>query len=228
MGEWTQLTAPDGHELSAYFATPSQEAAGSLIILQEIFGVNGHIRSVVDGYAEAGYLTIAPALFDRAERNVDLAYDGEGTQKGMALMQKLEPATTLKDIAAAFEYLKKARKGIGAVGFCYGGLMTWLTATRGETVGMRLGCCVGYYAGGIGKFAGEEPSCPVMLHFGAQDTHIGQDQVEAVRAAHPEVEVYLYGGAGHAFANDVRASYREEAAALARVRTMEFLRMHLA
>ena len=228
MGEWTQLKAADGHMVGAYVATPAARPSGGIVILQEIFGVNAQIRSVVDGYAEAGYVAIAPALFDRVERDVELTYEGQNAQTGMGLMQKLDFATTLKDIAAAFDHVAAMGGRVGVVGFCFGGLMSWLTATRAESVGIRPSCCVGYYAGGIGKFAGEEPVCPVMLHFGADDTHIGEDQIDAVRAAHPGVKIYVYAGAGHAFANDVRASYHAEPATEARGRTLEFLREHMA
>jgi carboxymethylenebutenolidase len=143
-------------------------------------------------------------------------------------MGKLRPDTALLDIAAAYELAKKAGKGIGVVGFCYGGLMSWLTATRGENLKMQPSCCVGYYPGGIGKFASEEPSCPVMLHFGAKDAHIGTEQVEAVRSAHPEVEIYLYDNAGHGFSCDARVDFNAPAAALARERTLSFLKTHIA
>ena len=209
----------------AYVAGPASPK-GSVIVVQEIFGVNGSIRSVADRYADASYVAIAPALFDRVERNVELTYEGEDLQKAFALMKELDPATALLDIAAAFGHVAGTGK-VGVVGFCYGGLMSWLSSTRGTTVGMNPACCVGYYPGGVGKFATEDPECPVMLHFGGDDSHIGQDQVEAVRAAHPELEIYVYPGAGHAFANRVRASYREEAATLAGERTMEFFKKHL-
>jgi carboxymethylenebutenolidase len=132
-------------------------------------------------------------------------------------------------VAAAYEVAEKEGKGIGVVGYCYGGLATWWVATRGETYKMKPSCCVGYYAGGVGKFATEEPSCPVMLHFGANDDHIGKDQIEAVRKAHPEVEVFVYEGAGHAFNRDVDPGhYNAAAAKLARERTLAFLKANVA
>lgn len=228
MGDWSKLRASDGNELSAYVARPSGEPIGAIVLIQEIFGVNAHIRSVADGYARDGFVVVAPALFDRIERGVELKYEGEDAKKAYALMGKLNPDTALLDVAAAYELAKEAGKGIGVVGFCYGGLMSWLTATRGETLKMQPSCCVGYYPGGIGKFAAEEPSCPVMLHFGAEDSHIGQDQVEAVRSAHPDVEIYVYPGAEHAFNRDVGASYHAPSAALARERTLAFLKTHVA
>jgi carboxymethylenebutenolidase len=135
---------------------------------------------------------------------------------------------SLLDIAAAFHHVKAAGKPTGVLGFCYGGLTSWVSAVRGENVKMQPDCCVCYYPGGIGKFAAEEPFCPVMLHFGAADDHIGKDQVVAVRTAHPDVEIYLYEGAGHAFANPDRPSYVADAAKLADARSLEFLRKNLA
>ncbi len=229
MSEWLTLKAADGHELSAYVVRPAGEAIGALVLVQEIFGVNAHIRSVADGYAKDGFVVVAPALFDRYEPGVDLTYVGEDAKKAGELWKKLNPETSLLDVAAAYEVARATGKGIGVLGFCYGGLMSWLTATRGETLKMQPSCCVGYYPGGIGRYAKEEPSCPVMLHIGSADSHIGADQIEAVRAAHPEVELYLYEDAGHAFNRDPDpSSYRADAAALARKRTLAFLKTHVA
>ena len=227
--EWVNLNAADGHELSAYVAHPSTEPTGAIVLVQEIFGVNAHIRSVADGYARDGFLVIAPALFDRFERGLELTYEGPDAAKAFDLYSRLSPDTQLKDIAAAYELVKKAGKGIGVVGYCYGGLLSWVTATRGETLKMQPSCCVGYYPGGIGKFAAEEPSCPVMLHFGDADAHIGKDQMDAVRTAHPEVEIFVYENAGHAFNRDVDSrTYSPQASPLARKRTLDFLRTHIA
>jgi carboxymethylenebutenolidase len=229
MGEWIKLKADDGHELAAYVAHPAGEPIGALVVVQEIFGVNPSIRGVADDYAREGFLAIAPALMDRIEPGVELGY-GEADMKRAfyEFYPKLKPELSLLDIAAAFHHAKQAGKATGVLGFCYGGLTTWLSATRGEELKMQPDCCVGYYAGGIGKVAAEEPVCPVMLHFGAEDTHIGSDQIEAVRAAHPEVEIYLYDGVGHAFANPDRPSYDAAAAALARERSLAFLKANLA
>jgi carboxymethylenebutenolidase len=228
MSEWVKLTASDGHELQAYVAKPEGEPIGALVVIQEIFGVNSSIRAVADSYAEDGFVAIAPAIFDRYERGLELGYGPEDMKKAFGLYGQLNPDTQLLDIAAAFEFVKGSGKGVGVVGFCYGGLLTWLSATRGEDLKMRPDCCVGYYAGGIGKVATEEPVCPVMLHFGANDDHIGKDQTDAVAAAHPEVEIYFYEGTGHAFANPDRPSYVADAAKLARERSLEFLKKHIA
>jgi len=228
MSEWVNLKASDGHELSAYVAKPEGEAIGALVVIQEIFGVNQSIRNVADSYAKDGFIAIAPALFDRFEKGLELTYEGDDLKKAFDLYGKLNPDTQLLDIAAAYDYLRSAGKGIGVVGFCYGGLLSWLTATRGEDLKMQPSCVVGYYAGGIGKVATEEPSCPVLLHFGADDDHIGNDQIDAVRSAHPEVEIFLYKGAGHAFANEARASFVPAAADLARQRSLDFLKSNIA
>ena len=224
MGEMLRLQASDGQELSAYVARPNGAAKGGLVIVQEIFGVNSHIRSVVDSYPAEGYVAIAPALFDPVERGVELTYGGESMPKALTLLGKLDPQKAILDVAAAFGKVQGEGAGAGVIGFCYGGFMAWLSATRGPQVGFAPKCTVGYYAGGIGTVAKEHPSCPVMLHFGADDSHIGMDQVDAVRSAHPEVQVFLYEGAGHAFNRDVDPrSFSPEAAAIARQRTVAFL-----
>jgi carboxymethylenebutenolidase len=229
MSEWIKLKANDGHELSAYVARPTGVTVGVLVLVQEIFGVNAHIRSVADGYAKDGFLVVAPAIFDRFEPGVQLTYQPDDMKRAYEFYGMLKPETTLLDVAAAYEWAKKAGKGIGVIGYCYGGLTSWLVATRGEKYKMQPACCVGYYAGGIGSVAKEDPSCPVMLHFGANDTHIGQDQIEAVRSAHPEVEIFVYEGAGHAFNRDVDPnSFHAASAKLARERSLEFLKTHIA
>jgi carboxymethylenebutenolidase len=229
MSEWLKLKAPDGHELGAYIARPAEEPIGALVLVQEIYGINAHIRSVADRYARDGFVVVVPALFDRYERGVELAYQGEDANRAGEFWKKLNPETALLDIAAAYEVARSTGKGIGVLGFCFGGLMSWLTATRGETLKMQPSCCVGYYPGGIGKYAKEEPSCPVLLHFGGADTHIGHDQIDAVRSAHPEVEIYVYDGAGHAFNRDADPkTYHPDSAKLARERTLKFLKTHVA
>ena len=228
MGEFMQVTAQDGHELSAYVSRPPGSPVGAIVVLQEIFGINAHIRSVADGFAKEGYVAIAPALFDRIERGVELKYEGTDMQKAIGLLQKLSPDTALLDVAAAFARLEEqGLKSIAVVGFCYGGLLTWLTATRGEAYAIKPACCVAYYAGGIGSVAKEEPSCPVLLHFGANDSHIGPEQIEAVREAHPEVDIRIYEGAQHGFNCDARAAFHPEQARIARERTLSFLKTHM-
>jgi carboxymethylenebutenolidase len=224
MSETVRLTSADGHELDAYVASPAGETIAGLVVIQEIFGVNKHIRSIADGYAHDGFLVVAPALFDRVEPGVELAYDGPDAQKGVALLQKLDNAKALEDVAAALEYARQQTgKKCGVIGYCLGGLLAWLSASR-----LGPDAAVGYYAGRIGNFAGENPTSPVQLDFGKLDTHIPAEQVEKVHAAHPEVEIHWYENAGHGFNCDMRASYNPEASALARTRALAFLKKHLA
>ncbi len=223
MGETVTIQAVDGHDLSAYVAKPAGEPLAGLVVIQEIFGVNRHIRSVVDGYAKDGFFAVAPALFDRVERGVELSYEGEDAKKGMALLQKTDITKALADVDSALTFVRKETGAkVGVIGYCFGGLLAWLSAAR-----LDPDAAVGYYAGRIGNFAGEIPRVPVQLHFGKLDTHIPADQVETVRAAHPEVEIHWYEGAGHGFNCDMRASYNPQAAALARGRALAFLKKHL-
>jgi carboxymethylenebutenolidase len=229
MSEWTKLTASDGHTLSAYVARPAGAPIGAIVVIQEIFGVNPSIRGVADWYATEGFLAVAPAIFDRFEPNLELGYGPEDMKKAFSIYPELSPDITLLDVAAAYHFaVADSGKGTGVTGFCYGGLVTWLAATRGEQHKMQPGCCVGYYPGGVGKVAAEEPTCPVMLHFGADDDHIGKDQVDAVRTAHPDVEIFLYDGVGHAFANPDRPSYNAAAGKLADQRSLDFFKKNLA
>jgi carboxymethylenebutenolidase len=224
MSETIQLKAKDGHELDAYVAKPEGEPIAGLVVIQEIFGVNKHIRSVADGYAKDGFLVIAPALFDRVEKHVELTYEGEDMKKAVELMQKLKPDTAIEDVGAALDYVKtQTQKKSGTIGYCYGGSMSWLSACR-----LTPDASVGYYAGGIGNFAQETPKAPVMLHFGRLDTHIPAEQVEKVHELHPEVQIFWYDNAEHGFNCDMRSSFNAQAAKLARQRSLEFLKQNLA
>lgn len=227
MSEWITLQAKDGHDLDGYVARPQGEPVGALVLIQEIFGVNKHIRSVADGYAKDGFLVVAPALFDRYEKKVDLTYEGEDQKHAYELYPKLALEPALLDIAAAYEYARTTGKKIGVLGFCIGGLLSWLSSTRAPQLGTAPACCVGYYPGGVGKFAQEQPTCPVLLNFGAEDSHIGVDQIDAVRSAHPDVEVVVYEGAGHGFNCDMRSDYNAAAAKIARERSLAFLKKHI-
>ncbi len=229
MGEFVKLTAQDGAELKGYVSRPTGTPKGAIVVMQEIFGVNSQIRAFADRLAGEGYVAIAPPTFDRYEKGLELKDTGDDLKKAFEMYGKLSPDTALLDLAAAYKFVEaEDHKGIAVVGFCYGGLMSWLAATRGNTVEIKPACTVGYYAGGIGNVAKEEPSCPVMLHFGADDSHIGKDQIEAVEKAHPEVEVFVYPGADHAFAGTERGAYNAEQAEIAWGRTLEFLNTHVA
>jgi len=217
MGETIRLTASDGHELAAYRANPSGAARGGLVIIQEIFGVNSHIRGVADGFAADGYVSIAPALFDRVERGVELGYNEDDRTRGRAIRADVAWDDALKDIAAAAAALSGMKTGV--VGYCWGGSLAWLAATRLS----GLAASVGYYGGQINDFRNETAHCPVMLHFGTRDASIPMDAVAAIRAAQPDIPIHIYEGAEHGFNCEQRASYHADAATTARERTMEFL-----
>ncbi len=222
MSEHVTLKAEDGHELDAYVARPSGDPIAALVVVQEVFGVNVHVRSVADGYAKDGFFAVAPALFDRFERGVELKYDGEDMQKAMAFAKRLNTDDLLKDTAAAIAYgRKQTGKKTGVIGYCLGGSIAWLAACR-----LKIDAAVGYYGGQIAQHADEQPKCPVMLHFGKQDSHIPQEAVAKIQAAHPEVLIYLY-DAGHGFNCDVRASYDAASAKLAREHSLLFLKENL-
>jgi carboxymethylenebutenolidase len=222
MNENISLTATDGHQLSAYLSRPVRQPIAGLVVIQEAFGVNRHIRSVADDCATDGFLALAPALFDRLERGVELGYEGADREKGIGLAGRFNREDALKDIAAALASLRQSKVGkCGVIGYCMGGTMAWLAATR-----LNPDAAVGYYGGGIAKAAEETPRCPVMLHFGTLDRHIPKSGVDALQAAHPEVEIYWY-EAEHGFNCDDRSSYNAAAAQLARQRSLDFLKKHL-
>jgi carboxymethylenebutenolidase len=218
MGERVRLKASDGHELDAYVARPVAAPEAGLVVVQEAFGVNSHIRSVADGYAKDGFLTVAPALFDRMQRGVELGYESEDLQKGIALARQTNPDNAIKDLAAALQFLRKETAKCGVIGYCFGGTMAWMAATR-----LDPDAAVGYYGGNIAQFAEESPRCPVMLHFGSLDKHIPKESVDKVQAAHPEVQIFWY-EAEHGFNCDPRAAYNPEAAREARERSLAFLK----
>jgi carboxymethylenebutenolidase len=223
MNEKIKLTASDGHELDAHLSKPSMAPIAGLVVIQEAFGVNQHIRSVADGYAKDGFLALAPALYDRVELGVELGYEGADRERGIAIARKMNLDDAVKDVAAALEYLQKsAGKKCGVIGYCLGGTMAWLAATR-----LNPDVAVGYYGGYIPRFAQENPQCPVMLHFGTLDKHIPKEEIDKVQIAHPEVQIFWY-NADHGFNCDARASYNSHAAQLARERSLEFLRKYLA
>ena len=216
-----ELTAADGHRFTAYVATPEGKARGAIVIAPEIFGVNSHIRSVADGYAADGYLAIAPARFDRAQRGYDTGYSPDEIQAGIAIMQKVDMANAMTDVAACVAHAAQAGK-VAIVGYCWGGTVAWVAAAR---VG-GLACSIPYYGGGIPSFADEKPACPVMFHFGEQDKSPTPEQARKVAAANPSAIAHFY-DAGHGFNCDQRGSYDAAASKLARGRTLEFLGKHV-
>jgi carboxymethylenebutenolidase len=215
MGQHIKLKAGDGVEIGAWRADPVGAPRGGVVVIQEIMGVNHHIRAVADLYAAEGYLAIAPALFDRAEPDVELGYDGPSIARGMAIVGKIEREKTLLDIAAAVEVAKSAGK-VGVVGYCWGGTMAYLAACRLADV--AAASC--HYGSGVVALKDQSPRAPTILHFGALDNHIPLAGVRQFEAAHPDLPVYVY-DAGHGFNCDERASYDAASAALARSRTLD-------
>ena len=220
MGSTISLTAADGHSLSAYRAEPAGKVKAGLVVIQEIFGVNQHMRRVADGFAAAGYLCIAPALFDRTQRDVELGYDKDAIEAGRAIRTKIAWDQAMLDVAAAQRAASAAGK-VGSVGYCWGGSVSWLAATR---LGVAAAVC--YYGGQIAAFAQEKPGCPVQMHFGEQDKGIPLSDVDKVRQVQPGVDINLY-PADHGFNCDERSSYHAESARLARERTLAFFSRHL-
>jgi carboxymethylenebutenolidase len=221
LGKTVQGTAAHGHAFSIYRADPAGTPRGALVIVQEIFGVNSHIRAVCDHFAADGYLAVAPALFDRVERGVELGYQADDIAAGRALREKVSLEEALADVEAAAEKVAGVGK-TGVVGYCWGGTVAWVAATRSRT----FAAAVSYYGGGVPDLADEQPNCPVQLHFGEQDQAIPLAGVDRLKAAHPELPVYLY-PAGHGFNCDQRASHHAESARQARERTLAFLRAHV-
>lgn len=220
MGQFITLTASDGHEFSAYQAGLA-DSPRAIVVVQEIFGVNHHMRTVCDGFGDAGYHVIAPALFDRVERGVELGYEGADRQRAMQLYGQVKPQNSVADLLASAEALGRA--DVGIIGYCWGGALSWAAATRTQ----RFKAAVGWYGGGIAATRDAVPNCPVQLHFGADDDHIPLSDVEAIRAAQPGVEIFVYEGAGHGFGCSERSSYNARAAALAQERSLAFLQHHL-
>lgn len=226
MAHFIELTAADGFRFPAYEARPAGPAKGAVVVLQEIFGVNAHIRAVADGFAADGYLALAPATFHRVKPGVELAYTPEDIAAGVALKAAVEALPVpgvMQDIQAAIDYAAKTGK-VGVVGYCWGGLLAW----RAACALSGLSAAVPYYGGGMTSALeiARTPKCPVLAHFANQDQSIPLAGVEALRQAHAEVDVHLY-EATHGFNCDHRGAYDATAAALARERTLAFFARHL-
>ena len=215
-----QLLAADGNTLSAYLAKPAGPPRGAVIVAQEIFGVNSHIRRAAEQYAAAGYLAIAPALFDRLQKGVDLGYDAAGMQAGIELMMKASTEGAIADVNAAIDAVSHAGR-VGMVGYCWGGRVTWLAGCR-----TNIAAGVAYYGGGIAQLLEETPRCPMLLHFGERDSHIPLSDVERIRQAYPAGTYHLY-PAGHGFNCSERADFDAASARLAFERTIEFFRRYV-
>jgi carboxymethylenebutenolidase len=221
MGSWIELKPEGGAPISAWRADPAGKPRAGVVVIQEIFGVNDHIRAVADRFAAEGYLAVAPALFDHIEKGFDVGYDPESRAKGIAIVGKVDFEQVLRDVAAAIAVAAEAGK-VGIVGYCFGGSVAW--AGAGRLPG--LSAAVGYYGGQVIAMKAMTPKVPTMLHFGEKDEHIPLAGVKEVAALHPDVPVHIY-PSGHGFNCDQRASYDAASAALASTRTLEFFREHL-
>jgi carboxymethylenebutenolidase len=218
MGHQTDLTAADGFRLSAYLAEPRGKPRGGIVVIQEIFGVTRHIRDVADQYAAQGYLAIAPALFDRVERDVDVPYsDGA---RGVAFKTATHLDKVMLDIQAAVSQVKSAGH-VGVVGYCWGGLLSYVAAAR-----LPVDAAVSYYGGGTQQHLAEKPRAPMMFHFGEKDSHIPLSTVKEIEAAYPQGIYYLY-PAGHGFNCTDRASFEPASAKLAFERSLDFFHTHV-
>jgi len=221
VGKDLKLTASDNFQLGAYRADPSAAPKGAVVVIQEIFGVNSHIKSVADGYAADGYVAIAPALFDRVQRNVELGYSPDDIAKGREIRGKVTNDMAVKDAQAAINEAAKAGK-VGMVGYCWGGLVTWLCAGKAS----GLVCAAPYYGGGILDNQNLEPKVPVIGHFGDKDAHIPVDGVRKLAQKYRQHQIFIY-EADHGFNCDHRGSYNAPASKLARERTLAFFRKHV-
>lgn len=218
---WIELKAADGHTLQAWEALPTGTPRGAVVVLQEIFGVNAHIRSVCDRLAAQGWYAIAPALFDRVQRGLEAGYDPEGMAAGRAAKGQVRERHALADVQAAIDHAQRSGK-VAVMGFCWGGTLAWLAATRLY----GLDCAVAYYGTQVYEHRDEQPRVPMLLHFGNRDTHIPPEQVDAIAQAHPDLPLYRY-DAAHGFNCDVRPSHDRAGAELAGQRTQAFLEQHL-
>jgi carboxymethylenebutenolidase len=218
MGNPIELTAADGHTLTAYLAEPAGRPRGGIVVIQEIFGVTRHIRDVADQYAASGYLAIAPALFDRVEQGVDVPYTD--AQRAFGYVKAIELDDVLLDVRAAVMGVRQAGK-VGVVGYCWGGRLAYLAAAR-----LDVDAVVAYYGGGTQQHLGELPRVPMMFHFGEKDTHIPLATVDAIKAAHPQGIYHLY-PAEHGFNCTHRASFDPASAQLAYERSIDFFRQHI-
>jgi carboxymethylenebutenolidase len=219
MGTTIKLKAKDGHELDAYRVQPQGSAKGGVVVVQEIFGVTEHIKRVADQFASHGYRVVAPAMFDRVERNVTLAYSE--IEKGREYMRKLVWPQTLADVEAAVNEARRAGDA-AVVGYCWGGTVAHVAASE-----LDIDAAISYYGGGVAKMLDKKPRCPIMYHFGDKDASIPLSDIELIKKAAPESPVHVYPGAGHGFNCDERSSYSANDAKLALERSLAFLSEHL-
>ena len=222
MGQNITLTTSDGHSLGAYRADPSGSPKGAVVLIQEIFGVNQHIRNLCDTYAGAGYVVIAPALFDRVEPGIEVGYGETDFNIGRETRGKLENDGILADVQAAIDEAAKTGK-VGVVGYCFGGAVSWTAAT--QCSGVAAASC--YYGGGIHATRDATAKCPVQFHFGDKDGGISLGNVAEIKEAQPDVPTYVYDDSGHGFCCDERDSFNAGACGRARERTLALFAEHL-
>lgn len=223
MATMLTLTTAAGDAISAYLAQPTGKPRGGVIILQEIFGLNSHIRGVAERYAEHGWLAVAPALFDRLQPATELDYNTQAVAEGLALKNRAD-AAALVDIAAAVPVAAAAGR-VAVIGYCWGGSLAWRCAA-GLPDNSDLSAAICYYGGDLPRLAKLQPQCPVMAHFGEFDASIPLDDVAAFRTAQPAVQCHLY-PADHGFNCEQRGQYQEQSAEIAMERSLGFLAQHL-
>ncbi|HEX2654374.1 MAG TPA: dienelactone hydrolase family protein [Xanthobacteraceae bacterium] len=217
MGRSISLTSADGFELGGYRADPADRSRGGVVVVQEIFGVNTHIRSVCDRFAALGYTAVAPSLFDRFARNFQSGYSPDEIAEARKLMANIDWTKLLDDTGAGVDALRSIGP-VAVIGFCMGGSVAFLAAARIE----GLAASIAFYGGQIARHGDERPHCPVQMHFGEKDEGIPMSDVTTIRGKRPDCEIYTY-PAGHGFYCDQRASFHAESAMIAWGRSLEFL-----
>ena len=217
MGEIINATASDGHEFDIYLAQSKGSPRGGIVLIQEIFGVNNHIKSVAERFSSNGYLVGAPSLFDRVQRDIQLGYSTEDIRRGRELKDNLSNESPLMDITATLNIVRSAGH-VAVVGYCWGGTLAWLSACQVD----GFNAASSYYGGGIGKLLSIQPKCPSIFHFGEQDHAIPAEEINSLRQAHPECPIYLY-PAGHGFNCEQRDSFNSTSSAIAFERTIQHL-----
>jgi carboxymethylenebutenolidase len=222
VGQDIRLTASDNFQLGAYRADPTSAPKAAVVVIQEIFGVNHHIRSVCDRFASEGYVAIAPAIFDRLEPNFQCGYSPDEIANARKFVANPDWPAMLRDTQAAIDAVSDVG-AVGIIGFCLGGSVAYAAATKLK----GLSAAIGYYGGVIVRFADDKPQVPTQLHFGEKDAGIPLADVETIRAKRPEVEIYIYPGAQHGFHCDERASYDKTSADIAWPRSLGFFAKHL-
>lgn len=223
MSEMITLTAAhDGFAFTALHAQPESARKGGVIVIQEIFGLDKYVQEDVARWAARGFEVVAPSMFDRGEKGFTAGHDEAGLARGRELAIGNGPENAMGDIQACIDFLKD-RGPVFIVGYCYGGTMAWLAASRCE----GLAAASSYYGGQVAGMAKFNLTCPVIVHLGRKDAYIPADEVKAtVLAAHPDVPVYIYEDSGHGFNNDGRPDSDLADAELARARTVELFEAH--